>query len=285
MSGSGHPFSVASSHLSSSLGGTSAPPVPPQPKPSTRLAPPIPSRSVISRSSTPLQHHIPEPAQIHKSNDAESHQSGSCEPILSIPSIPTRTEPQQDIGLHRHNPILMPIGSPHSINPGSPSPFQPGPQPSYTALTPQEYRMFNQGHDMIIKDAQFINHAQFHQVAPIGPGLKKLLKHSMPDAFHDSAVRYPPPKCHLGTRKEYIQEITNWALGESEHKEPVLWMRGPFGIGKSAVAQSSAEALKPINKLLATLFFSHSNSDRDDPYRVIPSIVYQITTLFTSDTV
>ncbi|KAJ3555260.1 hypothetical protein NP233_g12250 [Leucocoprinus birnbaumii] len=101
----------------------------------------------------------------------------------------------------------------------------------------------------------------------------------MPDAFHDSAARYPPPKCHLGTRKEYIKGITDWALGESEHKKPILWMRGPFGIGKTAVAQSSAEALKPINKLLATLFFSRSNSDRDDPRRVIPSIVYQITTL------
>ncbi|KAJ3564770.1 hypothetical protein NP233_g8069 [Leucocoprinus birnbaumii] len=101
----------------------------------------------------------------------------------------------------------------------------------------------------------------------------------MPDAFHDSAARFPPPKCHLGTRKEYIKEITNWALGESEHKEPVLWMRGPFGVGKTAVAQSSAEALKPINKLLATLFFSRSNADRDDPRRVFPSLVYQISTL------
>ncbi|KAJ3552257.1 hypothetical protein NP233_g12922 [Leucocoprinus birnbaumii] len=133
--------------------------------------------------------------------------------------------------------------------------------------------------DLVFNDAHFINNAQIHNVAPIGPGIEKLLENAMPDAFHDSLTRYPPPKCHLGTRKEYIKQITDWALGESEYKEPVLWMRGPFGVGKTAVAQSSAEDLKSINKLLATLFFSRSSTDRDDPRRVIPSLVYQITTL------
>ncbi|KAJ3552662.1 hypothetical protein NP233_g12829 [Leucocoprinus birnbaumii] len=104
----------------------------------------------------------------------------------------------------------------------------------------------------------------------------------MPDAFHDSAARYPPPKCHPGTRKIYIDQIMDWALGKSEHKEPVLWIRGPFGVGKSAVAQSVAEALKPMNQLAATLFFALSNTDRDNPQRVFTSIIYQITTLCES---
>ncbi|KAJ3561563.1 hypothetical protein NP233_g10117 [Leucocoprinus birnbaumii] len=53
---------------------------------------------------------------------------------------------------------------------------------------------------------------------------------------------------------------------------------GRLGLGKTAVAQSSAEALKLLDKLLATLFFSRSSTDRDDPRRAIPSLVYQITT-------
>ncbi|KAJ3558808.1 hypothetical protein NP233_g11425 [Leucocoprinus birnbaumii] len=113
-------------------------------------------------------------------------------------------------------------------------------------------------------------------------GLKTILEHSMPDAFHDSAARYPPPKCHFGTRKDYINQITDWALGQSEHKEHVLWLRGPFGIGKSAVAQSFAEVIKRLDRLAATLFFSRSNADRDDPLRVITSLAYQIATICDS---
>ncbi|KAJ3560904.1 hypothetical protein NP233_g10534 [Leucocoprinus birnbaumii] len=263
------------------------PPVPPRPKPSpSRLAPPIPPRPLTSRPSTALQL-LPQPAQIHETDIPITHQSSPCESLSPISYTPTRTEPQQDINLYRHNPTLKPTIPPHSIKPEPPTPSLPELRPSTTAPSPpsslppppQEYRMFNQAHDLVFKDAQFFNHAQINHVAPTGPGLEKLLENSMPDAFFDSLAHHPPPKCHLGTRKEYISMITSWALGESEHKEPVLWMRGPFGIGKTAISQSSADALKPVGKLLATLFFSRSNSDRNDPRRVIPSIVYQITTL------
>ncbi|KAJ3554639.1 hypothetical protein NP233_g12378 [Leucocoprinus birnbaumii] len=241
-------------------------------------------RSLTPLPSSTLQHLIPQPRQIHEANIPTIQQSSSRELISPIPSIPTRVVLQQAIELHQHNTTLAPTGPPHSIEPESLSHFQPEPRPSSAALSPPssllphspEYRMFDQAHDLVIKNGQFTH------VPPTGPGLDKLLENSMPDAFHDSLARHPPPKCHLGTRKEYISMITSWALGESEHKEPVLWMRGPFGIGKTAVAQSSAEALKPVDKLLATLFFSRSNSDRDDPRRVIPSIVYQITTLCES---
>ncbi|KAJ3557804.1 hypothetical protein NP233_g11652 [Leucocoprinus birnbaumii] len=138
--------------------------------------------------------------------------------------------------------------------------------------------MFDHAHDFGIRDSHFIG-TQINHAAPAGSGLDKLPQNSMPDVSHDSLARHPPPKCHLGTRKEYISTISNWSLGESEHREPMLWLRGPFGVGKTAVAQSSAEALKFKGKLLATLFFSCSYADRDDPRHVIPSLVYQITTL------
>ncbi|KAF5362049.1 hypothetical protein D9756_002724 [Leucocoprinus leucothites] len=104
----------------------------------------------------------------------------------------------------------------------------------------------------------------------------------MPDGFYNSSARYAPPKCHLGTRNEYISVITHWALGELDRKEPILWMRGPFGIGKSAVSQSCAEALASKNKLVATLFFSRSNPDCNDPRRAFTSIAYQVATKCTS---
>lgn len=50
-------------------------------------------------------------------------------------------------------------------------------------------------------------------------------------------------------------------------------MRGPAGVGKSAVAQTCAEALG--DKLGATFFFSRPN-ERDDPNRFLPTISYQL---------
>jgi hypothetical protein len=106
-------------------------------------------------------------------------------------------------------------------------------------------------------------------------GLEKLLDHSMRDAFHDSDARWPPPKCHDGTRKDLIKTITEWGAGTSEHTESILWIHGPFGVGKSALAQTCTEALASRNKLAASLFFSRPNR-RDEPGRIFTSIAYQI---------
>ncbi|KAJ3568345.1 hypothetical protein NP233_g5778 [Leucocoprinus birnbaumii] len=133
--------------------------------------------------------------------------------------------------------------------------------------------MFDRAHDLVISNSHFVDNSR------AGSGLEILLNKSMPDAFHDSGARHPPPRCHYGTRMDYIAQITSWALGTSDHQEPILWMYGPFGVGKTAVAQSSAEALKPENKLIATLFFSRSNTNRDDPQRVFTSIAYQVATI------
>ncbi|KAF5349918.1 hypothetical protein D9756_009037 [Leucocoprinus leucothites] len=216
-------------------------------------------------------------------------------PSLSQPATTTPPTPQPV-------PPTPPLVSPTSATPTpalldvepstlaptpSPSPSQaPGPlslasspavllPTSPSATLPQHFRVhgtFPNAHDFIL------NYPQFNESSHAGSGLKELLEHSMPDAFHDSGVRYPPPKCHLGTRNEYIDLFTNWALGTSDRREPILWMHGPFGVGKSAVAQSCAEALESMNKLAATLFFSRSNTGRDDPQRVFTSIAYQIAT-------
>ncbi|KAJ3563272.1 hypothetical protein NP233_g9046 [Leucocoprinus birnbaumii] len=105
-------------------------------------------------------------------------------------------------------------------------------------------------------------------------GLQILLDHSMPSAFHDSSERYPPPLCHPGTRQSFIEELTNWALGNApDHPQRLAWMRGPAGVGKSAIAQSLAQLLGAT--LGASFFFSRPNH-RDDPNRVFTSIAYQL---------
>ncbi|KAF5349221.1 hypothetical protein D9756_009334 [Leucocoprinus leucothites] len=132
--------------------------------------------------------------------------------------------------------------------------------------------MFHSAHHIVISGSKFID------ASPPSNGLKELLKYSMPDAFHDSSARYPPPKCHPSTRKDYIDEITKWALSAQGRVEPILWLYGPFGVGKSAIAQSCAMYLERVTILVATLFFSRANPNREDPNRVFTSIAYQIAT-------
>ncbi|KAJ3562723.1 hypothetical protein NP233_g9392 [Leucocoprinus birnbaumii] len=208
-------------------------------------------------------------------------------------STPRRSTPTDEPAAIQNTPILhasqpsnesqlpvivvaAPRSLPPPINPII-SPDIPSPLTSPAGFDLSQQHPHTQGHfsnarDFVINNPQFVNNVHARS------GLEILLKASMPTAFHDSGARYPPPKCHHATRKDYIAKITDWAQGQSEHSEPILWMRGPFGVGKTAVAQSSAEALEALEKLLATLFFSRSYGDRDDPQRFIPSIAYQIAT-------
>ncbi|KAF5347629.1 hypothetical protein D9756_010655 [Leucocoprinus leucothites] len=220
--------------------------------PAVRLVNPLPQEQPASSPPTPsptplLQPSIPMPA--------------ASQPATPVPPSTTPTPVLADPAL------LHPTPSTSSPPILSPTPSSLTPPPHFHGQG-----MFHQAQNFTI------SHSQFIDSSPAGLGLKHLFDYSMPDAFYNSSARYPPPRCHLGTRNDYIDLITKWALGESDRKEPILWMRGPFGIGKSAIAQSCAEVLAPINKLAATLFFSRSSVDRDDPQRVFTSIAYQVAT-------
>lgn len=99
----------------------------------------------------------------------------------------------------------------------------------------------------------------------------------MPEAFHDSSARDSPPRCHPGTRLNFISKVAAWGADVSHQTKPILWMYGPAAVGKSAVAQSCAELLAEQNLLGAAVFFSRPNS-RDDPKCLFTSISYQIAT-------
>ena len=102
----------------------------------------------------------------------------------------------------------------------------------------------------------------------------------MQDAFYNSASRWPPPRCHYDSRQDLRTTITNWGTGRSSNiPQQLLWMHGPFGVGKSAIAQSCAESLVVENKLCASIFFSRPNK-QNNPNRVFTSIAYQLAVKF-----
>lgn len=56
-------------------------------------------------------------------------------------------------------------------------------------------------------------------------------------------------------------------------------MRGPAGVGKSAIAQTCAEDIEASGRLAATFFFYRPNG-WNDPDKFIPTIAYQLTTRY-----
>ncbi|KAJ7793472.1 hypothetical protein B0H14DRAFT_3093999 [Mycena olivaceomarginata] len=84
------------------------------------------------------------------------------------------------------------------------------------------------------------------------------------DAFHDSAERYPPPKL-----------LWNWS-SETNPSSTVLWLHGPAGAGKSAIAQSFCQNLEAGHRLGASFFFKRGHSSRGTATKLFPTIAYQL---------
>ena len=105
--------------------------------------------------------------------------------------------------------------------------------------------------------------------------MELLQQHIAPGAFHNSDERYDPPKCHPRTRKAVIKKIMDWV------KDPtkvalLLWLYGPAGAGKSAIAQTIAELLEEAGLLAAAFFFSRNAAERNDKTRLVATLVYQL---------
>ena len=96
-------------------------------------------------------------------------------------------------------------------------------------------------------------------------------------ALHDSGQRFDPPKCHPNTRVAVLDRIMIWAEdGEDGEEAQIMWMFGPVGTGKSAIAQTIAERCLAAGLLLAAFFFSRSDPTRNHPGSLVATLAYQI---------
>src|SRR5271163_4456842 len=71
-------------------------------------------------------------------------------------------------------------------------------------------------------------------------------------AFHNLSERYDPPRCHPSTRIAVLQHIMTW-INDLQKLYLFMWLYGPAGAGKSAIAQSIAELCHGANLLAASL--------------------------------
>ncbi|KAJ3563564.1 hypothetical protein NP233_g8863 [Leucocoprinus birnbaumii] len=116
--------------------------------------------------------------------------------------------------------------------------------------------------------------ARFVEEERKAKALEKLASKGMPSALLDSKDRGYIPRCNEDTRRTIRKRVVKWGWQQGQVRK-LLWLSGPAGVGKSAVAQTVAEEFKEKGLLGAVFFFSRPNN-RSDPNVVIPTLVYQL---------
>ncbi|KAJ3572754.1 hypothetical protein NP233_g2865 [Leucocoprinus birnbaumii] len=110
---------------------------------------------------------------------------------------------------------------------------------------------FDHAHDLSLQGNVFI------QNNGVRSGINRLEEYTLKQALRDSSDR-EILRCSEGTRMAHRKQIMGWAKGQWKlDKSRVMWMDGPAGVGKSAVAQTCADEMGEL--LSAAFFFSRAN--------------------------
>ncbi|KAK7024708.1 hypothetical protein R3P38DRAFT_2626070 [Favolaschia claudopus] len=76
---------------------------------------------------------------------------------------------------------------------------------------------------------------------------------------------------------EILERLTKWS--QDDNGSQILWMHGPAGTGKSAIAQSFCEELKTRNCLAGSFFFRRGHPSRGNAAKLWPTVAYQLALL------
>ncbi|KAF8961172.1 hypothetical protein BDZ97DRAFT_1227999 [Flammula alnicola] len=143
--------------------------------------------------------------------------------------------------------------------------------------------MFPNAKGMVVTGGTFTMQGEFHTHNYIvgsnandgRDGLRLLQEKISPGAFHNSDERYDPPKCHPRTRQAILKKIMEW-VKDPDKLAQFLWLYGPAGTGKSAIAQTIAEMCYEAGLLAAAFFFSRTAPGRNNKTHLITTLVYQL---------
>ncbi|KAF9480412.1 hypothetical protein BDN70DRAFT_856948 [Pholiota conissans] len=135
--------------------------------------------------------------------------------------------------------------------------------------------MFDNAQNMTITGGTFVQ--QNGMGATVKDPFKVLQKRVATSAFHNSAQRVDPPRCHPNTRIEILRFIYAWIIKSfSSRREWILWLNGAAGAGKSAIVQSLAEQCALASIAVASFFFFRNDPSRNNVSPFIPTVVYQL---------
>ncbi|KAF9472783.1 hypothetical protein BDN70DRAFT_844130, partial [Pholiota conissans] len=113
----------------------------------------------------------------------------------------------------------------------------------------------------------------------VDPRMPLLKEHVSTSAFHNSAERYDPPRCHENTRVQVLAKIRDWTLRSAQNRNTwILWLNGAAGAGKSAIMQSIADLLLLQYSFVAitSFFFSRGDATRNTIESLVATLAYQL---------
>ncbi|KAJ7590180.1 hypothetical protein C8J56DRAFT_1139952 [Mycena floridula] len=102
--------------------------------------------------------------------------------------------------------------------------------------------------------------------------LKDLARHDTAYNSHERE-REEASVCAPETREEILAQLDQWARG---HGEPVCWISGPAGAGKSTIAHTVAQQCDKNHCLAFSYFFSRRYATRSNLSVFIPTFVYTL---------
>ncbi|KAF8194122.1 hypothetical protein BJ912DRAFT_901305 [Pholiota molesta] len=107
-------------------------------------------------------------------------------------------------------------------------------------------------------------------------GFRLLRERVASSAFHDSAERIDPARCHPDTRVDVMQSIYDWIVRQGPRNQWLLWLNGAAGAGKSAIMQSVAERCVLGAIAIASFFFARADFTRNNMAPLVATLVYQL---------
>ncbi|KAF8661428.1 hypothetical protein AX16_001346 [Volvariella volvacea WC 439] len=102
----------------------------------------------------------------------------------------------------------------------------------------------------------------------------------VPDAMYTGNVRAEPLECDPYTRQDIVEGIVTW-MEDPDRRHNILWLHGPAGAGKSAIAKTTAVRLERNDskaKVAGSFFFLRSDSLRNNLRRFILTLSYGLAT-------
>ncbi|KAJ3529510.1 hypothetical protein NMY22_g8970 [Coprinellus aureogranulatus] len=165
--------------------------------------------------------------------------------------------------------------------------------------------MFNDVRDVHIGEANQVNARRYHDSSStiVQPGghhtthtevkartyihneisktaMTTLSSNAVLEALHNSDERCDAPACFPKTRKAVQQDIMSWITNGDDDDDPkkIMWLHGPAGSGKTAIAGSIAETCEDLGILAGSFFFSSyaGSGERSSKRGVVATLVYSL---------
>ncbi|KAF5314233.1 hypothetical protein D9619_011888 [Psilocybe cf. subviscida] len=111
-------------------------------------------------------------------------------------------------------------------------------------------------------------------------GLDLLFDEVAPNAILNAGGRAGEVRCYPGTREEVIALIERFMDEQDGPDSRMMWLSGPAGGGKSAIAQTVAERCQERGIHAANFFFFRSDGTRNFAQPLVATLVYQLLGLY-----